>query len=171
MSALWADARLRVYGMVLGSRVAGLPDRLAQADSLDYHCLVAGALSPAQRLRAPYLVELRPDSSFTRWLLLEAAAGFADWGLVVRSTARMLDVRSHARDLRTAVTPEGRAFRVDWMDPVVLDVLLTSATPDQLQAIFARLDAMTVIAPQRWREYRLESGRLQLRSVDVLKAG
>jgi hypothetical protein len=171
VSGLWADVRLRVYGMVLGSRVAGLPDRLAQADSLDYHCLVPGALSPAQRVRAPYLVELRPDSSFSRWLLLEAAAGFTDWGVVARSSARMLDVRSHARDLRSAVSPEGRIFRLDWMDPVVLDVLLTSATPDQLQAIFARLDSMTVTTPRRWREYRLESGRLQLRSIDVQKAG
>ena len=122
LSGLWADVRLRVYGMVLGSRVAGLPDRLAQADSLDYHCLVPGALSPAQRVRAPYLVELRPDSSFSRWLLLEAAAGFTDWGVVARSSARMLDVRSHARDLRSAVSPEGRIFRLDWMDPVVLDI-------------------------------------------------
>jgi hypothetical protein len=171
MSGLWADARLRVYGMVLGLRVAGLPERLAQADGLDYHCLVPGALSPAQRLRAPYLVELRADSSFSRWLLLEAAAGFGDWGVVARSSARMLEVRSHARDLRTAASPEGRIFRLDWMDPAVLDVLLSSATPDQLQAIFARLDSLTVTAPQRWREYRLEAGRLQPRSVDVLRAG
>jgi hypothetical protein len=170
MSGLWADARLRVYGMVLGSRMAGLTERLAQADSLDYHCLVPGALSPAQRVRAPYLVELRPDSSFTRWLLLEAAAGFGDWGVVARSSARLLDLRSHARELRSAVSPEGQIFRMDWMDPPVLDVLLTSATPDQLQAIFARLDSLVVTAPQRWLEYRLEAGRLQLRGVDVLKA-
>ena len=171
LSGLWADARLRVYGMVLGSRMAGLPDRLAQADGLDYHCLVPGALSPAQRVRAPYLVELRPDSSFARWLLLEAAAGFAEWGVVARSSARMLELRSHARDLRSAVSPEGRIFRLDWMDPVVLDVLLSSATPEQLQAIFGRLDALTVTTPQRWREYRLTAGRLQLRSIDVLGAG
>jgi hypothetical protein len=91
--------------------------------------------------------------------------------VVARSSARMLDVRSHARDLRSAVSPEGRIFRLDWMDPVVLDVLLSSATPDQLQAIFGRLDSLTVTTPQRWREYRLAAGRLQLRSVDVLRAG
>ena len=171
MSGLWADARLRVYGMVLGSRMAGLAERLAQADGLDYHCLIPGALSPAQRVRAPYLVELRSDSAFARWLLLEAAAGFPNWGVVARSSARLLDVRSHARDLRGAVSPEGRPFRLDWMDPVVLDVLLGSATPDQLPLIFGPLDALTVTAPQRWREYRVEAGRLQLRSADVLKAG
>jgi len=171
MSGLWADARLRVYGMVLGSKVAGLPERLAQADGLDYHCLIPGALPPAQRLRAPYLVALRPDSPFARWLLLEAAAGFPDWGVVARSGARMLDVRSHARDLRNVVSPEGKGFHLDWIDPVVLDVLLGAATPDQLPAIFGPLDALTVTTPQRWREYRLEVGRLQLRSVDVLRAG
>ena len=171
LSGLWADARLRVYAMVLGSRMAGLPDRLAQADNLDYHCLVPGALNAAQRVRAPYLVELRRDSPFSRWLLLEAAAGFADWGVVARSSARLLDVRSHARELRTAVSPEGQIFRLDWMDPVVLDLLLGAATPDQLQTIFGRFDALTVTMPQRWREYRLAAGRLQLASIDVLRAG
>lgn len=171
LSGLFADARLRVYGLVLGSKVAGLPERLAQAGSLDYHCLVPGALSPAQRLRAPYLVELRPDAPFARWLLLQAAAGFGGWGVVARSSARMLEVRSHARDLRHVVSPEGRPFRLDWMDPAVLDILLGAATPDQLQGVFARLESLTVTTPQRWREYRLSAGRLLLRSVDVLVAG
>ena len=171
LSALWADARLRVYGMVLGSRIGGLPDRLAQAGSLDYHCLIPGALSPVLKQRAPYLVELRPDSPFARWLLLEAAAGFADWGVVARSSARLLEFRSHARDLRTAVGPDGRTFRLDWMDPAVLDILLTAASPDQLQAVFSRLESLTVMAPARWSEYRVVAGRLQLRRVDVLKVG
>jgi len=171
LSSLFGDARLRVYGIVLGTRVTGLPERLAQADRLDHHCLVPGALSPAQRLRAPYLVELRPDSPFTRWLLLQAAAAHGGWGVVARSPERMLPVRSHARDLRHAVTPEGRPLRIDWMDPAVLDILLGGATPDQLLVIFNRLESLTVTAPQRWREYRLTGGRLQLRSVDVLVPG
>ena len=171
MSGLWADARLRVYGMVLGSRIGDLTERLAQADGLDYHCLIPGALSPALRRRAPYLVELRPDSAFARWLVLEAAAGFADWGVVARSSARLLELRSHARDLRTAVGPDARSFRLDWMDPALLDILLAAATPDQLQAVFSRIDSLTVMAPARWSEYRLVAGRLQLRRVDVLKVG
>ena len=171
VSGLWSDARLRVYAMVLGARVTDLSERLAQAGDLDYHCLVPGALSPAQRLRAPYLVELQPASTFSRWLLLEAAAGFGEWGVVARSSARLLEVRSHARGLRQVVSAEQQDFGLDWMDPAVLDLLLTSATPDQLPAIFGRLDTLTVTTPQRWREYRIEAGRLQLRIVDVLKAG
>ncbi len=168
LSALWADARLRVYAMVLGAKMAGLPDRLAQADGIDFHCLVPGALGPAQRLRAPYLVELRADSAFSRWLLLEAAAGFPDWGVVARSASRVLELRSHARDLRAAVTPGGQLFRFDWMDPVVLDIVLTAATPDQLQAIFGRLDSLLVTAPRHWHEYRFDGGRLQRRRLDLL---
>jgi hypothetical protein len=171
VSALFADPRLRVYGMVLGSRMGDLPDRLAQADGLDFHCLIPGALSPTLRMRAPYLVELRPDSPFSRWLLLEAAAGFANWGVVARSAARMLELRSHARDLRSAVSPEGRTFRVDWMDPVVLDIILGAAASDQLEAIFARLESLTVTAPERWIDYRLHAGRLQRHAVNVMGAG
>jgi len=171
VSGLFADPRLKVYGMVLGSRIGDLPDRLAQADGLDYQCLIPGALSPALRLRAPYLVQLPADAPFSRWLLLEAAAGFADWGVVARSSARMLELRSHARDLRSAVGPDGRTFRLDWMDPLVLDIVLSAAMPDQLAAIFARLESLTVTAPRRWTTYRLEAGRLQHRAVDVLRSG
>jgi hypothetical protein len=131
---------------------------------------VPGALGPAQRVRAPYLVELRAASDFARWLLLDAAAGFGEWGVVARSSARLLEVRSHARALRQVVSPEQQAFRVDWMDPPVLDALLGAATPDQLPLFFGRFESLTVPAPQRWREYRVELGRLQLRHIDVLKA-
>jgi hypothetical protein len=171
LSRLFADPRLQVYAMVLGSRIGDLPERLAQADGLDYHCLIPGALSPVLRQRAPYLVRLMPDSSVARWLLLVAAAGFDDWGVVARSAARVLEVRSHARDLRSAVGPDGRTFRFDWMDPVVLDIVLSAAAPDQLDAIFARLESLTVTAPRRWTEYRFEAGRLQQRVVDVQGAG
>ena len=69
------------------------------------------------------------------------------------------------RDLRSAVSPDGRTFRLDWMDPVVLDIILSSAAPDQLEAIFARLESLTVTAPRRWSEYRLHAGRLQRRAI------
>jgi hypothetical protein len=169
LSGLWADARLNVYAMILGARLPDLNERLAQAGGLHYHCLLPGALEPSQRVRAPYVVELPATSAFSRWLLLEAAAGFGEWGVVARSSARLLDVRSHARGLRQVMSPEQQAFQVDWMDPPVLDSLLTSATPDQLPLIFGRFETLTVTGSQRWREYRIEAGRLQLRSVDVLK--
>jgi hypothetical protein len=170
LSGLWSDARLGVYAMILGSRIPDLSERLEKARSLQYHCLVPGALGPAQRVRAPYLVELHSASEFARWLLLEAAAGFGEWGVVVRSGDSLLDLRSHARALRQVVSPEQQAFSVDWMDPPVLDALLSSATPDQLPLIFGRVESMTIATPQRWREYRVEAGRLQLRHIDVLKA-
>lgn len=170
LSGLWSDARLGVYAIVLGARIPDLGDRLDKARSLQYHCLVPGALGPAQRVRAPYLVELQAASDFTRWLVFEAAAGFGEWGVIARSSARLLEVRSHARALRQAISPEQQAFRVDWMDPPVLDILLTSATPDQLPQIFGRIETLTVTTPARWREYRIDAGRLQLRHIDVLKA-
>lgn len=170
LSGLWSDARLGVFAMILGARIPDLNERLEKARSLQYHCLMPGALSPAQRVRAPYLVELQSASDFARWLLLEAGAGFGEWGVVARSSAKLLEVRSHARGLRQVVSPDEQAFRVDWMDPPVLDALLSSATPDQLPGLFGPFESLTVTTPQRWREYRIEAGRLQLRHVDVLKA-
>jgi hypothetical protein len=171
LSGLWADERLKVYALVLGTRVGDLAARLAQDGKLPYHCLVPGALDAARRQRAPYLVELKPASPFSRWLLLDAAAGLGEWGVVARSAARLIEVRSHARALRQAVGPEQPLFRLDWMDPPVLDLLLASATPDQLPGVFGPLESLTVVAPGQWREYRVEAGRLQFRRVDVLKDG
>jgi Domain of unknown function (DUF4123) len=170
VSGLWSDARQRVCALVLGARIPDLTQRLAQARELDYHCLVPGALGPTQKVRAPYLVELKEASPFSRWLLLDAAAGFGDWGVLARTPARLLEVRSHTRSLRQVVSAEQHAFRVDWMDPPVLDLLLSAATPDQLPLIFGPLESLTVASAQRWREYRIEAGRLQLRNFDVLKA-
>jgi Domain of unknown function (DUF4123) len=170
LAGLWADVRLRVCALVLGTRIPDLTERLAATGDLDYHCLIPGALDPAQKRRAPYLVELQPASALARWLLLEAAAGFGEWGVVARSPARLLEVRSHARALRQVLSPDQHAFSVDWMDPPVLAALLDAATPDQLPVIFGRSETLTVVGTARWREYRVEAGRLQWRSIDVLKA-
>jgi hypothetical protein len=169
-AALWADERLRVYALVLGAHIGDLPTRLEQVPGLDYHCLVPGALGPEEQARAPYLVALRADDAFADWLLFEATLAHGEWGLVVRSAQRMLDLRSHARDLRLALAPDGQRLTLDWMDPEVLRVLLPPATPEQLQYLFGPLDSLLVAGAGRWDFYRLELGALQHRACDLLKA-
>jgi hypothetical protein len=173
-AALWTDAALHVYAVVMGSRVVDLPARLTQAQDgkpgLDVHCLRAGALSPAEQAAAAYLVRLHPDAAFTNWLLDEAAAGHPDWGVLVRSKLETIAMRSHARALCQARTPSGEAIQLAWMDPAVLRLLLPLAAPDQLRQIFEPVAALSLLEPARWTHFRLALGRLQTELVDVTVA-
>lgn len=173
-AALWNDAALNVYAVVMGSRVVGLPARLEQAEAsppgLETHCLRAGALSPAEQAAAAHLVRLPPESAFTDWLLGEAAAGHGDWGVLARSRLGTIAMRSHARALCQAQTATGEAIKLDWMDPAVLRLLLPLAPPEQLRQIFEPLDSLSILEATRWTHFRLALGRLQTEVVDVMAA-
>lgn len=169
-SALWIDKRLHVYALLMGSRIAGIAERLASADVADWHCLVPGALTPAQAAAAPYQVELRRASSFTDWLLFEASAGFGEWGVLALSSARGLQMRGHARALCQAVAPDGRILRIDWMDPALLRLLLPLADPGQLTQVFGQIDTLVVPGSREWQFHRLELGMLSQRSCAMLGA-
>jgi len=65
---LWADARQRVYALMVTSKVPGLRERLAQGGVDDWDGLWTGELEADERAAAPLLVTLRRDSPFTDWL-------------------------------------------------------------------------------------------------------
>ncbi|QHJ00977.1 DUF4123 domain-containing protein [Xylophilus rhododendri] len=171
-AALWADESLQVYAVVMGSRIAGLPQRLAAAGSeiADYDCLLPGALEPQAQQDAPYLVQLRPDSAFTDWLLFEAAASLAEWGVLVRSTARLMPLRNHLRELLAAVLPGGERIALEWMDPVVLQAVLPLFGPAELSAFFGPVRALVVPGVSSWRHAESQLGRLAQRDIPLAKA-
>lgn len=166
--ALWADARQRVYAALAGGRIADLRDRLASADVDDWDVLWTGELDPAERAAAPLLVTLRRVSAFTDWLLADAARDFGAWGALLLSPAPFLVVRERGRALCRAQLPNGQSIRVDWMDPQVLEVLLTAASPDQLQRAFASIDALVSLAPDRWTRWSAPLGRLSRDATGVV---
>lgn len=172
-ASLWADADRRVYALVRGRCIAGLAERLEQAQGdaelEDFDCLRPGALSAAERAAAPWLVQLRRDSALTDWLLFAAdrdhgaGTGSIDggWGLVVRSALPFLAMRAHARELGRARLPDGAEIALEWMDPEVLQALLASAAPDQLDRVFAGIDEMIVAGAAQWRHASAALGQLQ----------
>jgi len=170
-SALWADASTRVYAVVLGRVVGGLHERLAAAEKsselASYDCLWPGALKPLQRQQAPYLVELKPDTPFTDWLLLEAAAGFDDWGVLLRSSRPFLALRAHCRSSGQAQLPDGSAISLEWMDPAVLRAILPLAQGDQLEDLFAPIATLVICGPQSWTFCAQQFGRLQMQEQAV----
>jgi hypothetical protein len=162
--SLWADARQRVYAVMVATKVPGLRGRLAQADIDDWDGLWTGELDADERVAAPLLVTLRRQSAFTDWLLTDAAPGFGAWGVVVQSRLPFLAMRTHGRALCKAQLPNGQAIRIDWMDPEVMEALLPVAAPDQLARVFAGFDALVTVSADRWARWSVDGARL-LRQV------
>jgi hypothetical protein len=173
-STLWADNLVHVYALVVGRLVGELPERLAAADSAaelgSYDCLWPGALSPLHRQQAPYLVRLKQESPFTDWLLLEAAAGFGEWGVVMRSKLSFLALRSHCRECSKARLADGLEIALDWMDPAVLRALLPLAPNDQVEELLGVLETAVVTGPRAWTFVSQQFGRLAMRDQPLMVA-
>lgn len=170
-ATLWADGALQVYALVLGRRVPELAGRLAAADAAgalgSYDCLWPGALTPEQRRQAPYLATLRQDSPFTDWLVHQAA-DFGDWGVLMRSAAGFLPMRSHCRALCKARLGSGQEIALDWMDPPVLRALLPLASADQVEQILAPMQALVLVGTDAWTLCTQQSGRLGMARQAVM---
>lgn len=158
--SLWADARQRLYAVLLATKVTGLRERLAQADVDDWDGLWTGELDADERRAAPVLVTLKQTSAFTDWLLQEAASSFAGWGVIAQSRLPFLAMRMHGRALCKAQLPNGQAIRIDWMDPDVMEALLPVAAPDQLQRVFAGFDALVTVGAREWTRWSVSAARL-----------
>lgn len=159
-SMLWASPASRVYAYVHGGIVPKLHGQLAQADVRGWDCLWRGALNPAQKEQAPYIVELLPQSVFTDWLLREAATAYPGWGMLGVSSEAMLAMREHGRRLMTVTLPDGQQRQWTWYDPALWGDLLPRLSPDQLDQAFGRLSDWVLVSPTEWRWLTLSAGRL-----------
>jgi hypothetical protein len=170
-AALWADSRLHVIAVMMGSRVPDLVTMLAAADVADFDCLLPGALPIDTQRTAPYLVWLKQQSAFTDWLLFEAAAGMGEWGVLVRSASKMLALRGHLRSLLRAQTPLGQTVELDWMDPTILKALLPLFEPAALAGFMGPMESVVIPEIAAWTTARVVLGKLELRIVPVAKSG
>lgn len=165
--SLWADTRQHVYALMLAGRVPGLRERLAQADVDDWDGLWTGELDPEERASAPVLVSLKRASTFTEWLLTEAAGSFGNWGVLALSQLPFLPMRMHGRALCKAQLPNGQAIRIDWMDPEVMEALLPVAAPDQLERVYRGLDVLLTLSADRWTRWSVNGARLLRQTTAV----
>jgi hypothetical protein len=158
-ASLWADARQHVYAVLVGWKIPGLRERLATGDVDDWDGLWTGELDAEERLAAPVLVTLRRESTFTDWLLGEAATTFDRWGALAQSRLPFLAMRTHGRALCRAQLPNGQAIRIDWMDPEVMEALLPVAAPDQLERVYAGFDTLLTLRADRWTRWSVAGAR------------
>jgi len=173
-SMVWADASVQVYALVLGRAIGELPERLARADADDqlrsWDCLWPGALTPAQRRQAPYLLQLERESTFTSWLLHEAAADFGDWGVLIQARRNFLALRSHCRANSRARLPDGQEIALEWMDPAVLRALLPLAPGEQVEELLGPFECVQIPGTASWTLITQQAGRLNLHEQPLLAA-
>ncbi len=169
-SMLWPSPTARAFAIVNGAVVPQLAERLATADVRGWDCLWRGALPPEKAARAPYVVELAPDSVFTDWLLQEAAGAYPGWGLVAVGPVTLMGMREHGRRLVDVWLPDGAQRRWAWYDPALWAALLPRLEPSQLDAAFGALSDWVAVGPSRWQWLTLSAGQLVVTPRDCLAA-
>ena len=167
---LWTRQGARVHAVVDGLVVPGIDAMLKAADVAGWDCLHRGALGAEAARAAPYLVELRPQSPFTDWLLGEACTAYPGWGVLSVSTLTMLPMREHCRGLGEVITPAGERTRWRWYDPDVLVEVLPALLAGQLDEVFAPGQTLVVAGADAWTWFALENGILATETRPLLRA-
>jgi hypothetical protein len=141
---LWGEHALEVHAVLDGASVPGLLDRLYAAPRPRFVCLHRGELAPGVAQMAPYLVRLDRESELTQWVL---GSGWGNhWGVFVRSSARLIDLRRHLRNLYQVYGPDLEPLRFRFYDPRVLRAFMPLAEPAQLDDLFGPVDSWVVEA-------------------------
>ncbi len=117
-----ADPRL--YGVISSAR--------------EQACLYSGDYDSQTRTALPYLAALEEGEDLPRLWRAHEAGRF--WGILIRSGARLADLRRHLRHFTTARLPLGEVVLFRFWDPRVFATFATSESDDQLAAFFAPIE-------------------------------
>jgi len=101
----------------------------------EFYCLLWGwsDLPPALIMAAPYLVKLKRDSEFTRWVL----EGFGQhWGIFAISRADLRVMRGHFREFLIVQDERGKNLFFRFYDPRVFQVYLPTCNAKEKRGIF-----------------------------------
>lgn len=124
---------LSTYAVLDGASIHGLRKILHEFKPKQ-ECLYLGALSDDMADAAPYLVQLEPESAFTR-MVLEQGWG-KHWGIFVLSEAGIRDLRQHLRRFLTVYDPNGKALLFRYYDPRVLRAYLPTCNAEEIGKLF-----------------------------------
>jgi hypothetical protein len=127
------DKTLTVYALLDGARSPRIHPNMVLSLT-DHACLYEGRLPHVLAEAAPYLIALRRNMPFTRWLLHESWG--ESWGVFVLANARLMELRSHFRRLLKVKTEDGRLLNFRFYDPRVLRAYLPTCTGSELETVF-----------------------------------
>ena len=140
---LFREADANVFAVLDGASVTGLLGKLYGLLP-NFCCLFRGELSPDMAEVAPYLVQLEPETEFTRWVIDQGWGNH--WGIFATSDADLRRMRSHFRTFLIVYDETGRPLRFRYYDPRVLRVYLPTCSAEELATICGPVASFTVEA-------------------------
>ncbi len=163
---LFAEAGKHVFVILDGASVPQLLAKL-EIQRPDYFCLYRGELTPDMAAVAPYLVELRPETPFTDWII---ARGWGNhWGIFALSVADLRTMRAHLRTFLTVYDMEGKPLLFRYYDPRVLRLYLPTCNAQELQVVFGPVESYLLEDEdsQTMLSFKFVEGLLQLKKLPL----
>jgi hypothetical protein len=114
-----------------------------------YHSLYEGKQGEELSDFAPYLVRLYPDSPMIGELIAHAWGN--SWGVYLRCSLSILEVRRHFRHFLMVKDELGEEFYFRYYDPRVLRVFLPTCTREQRLEFFGPIECFLMEDDQRER--------------------
>jgi hypothetical protein len=131
----------RTFGILDAARDERIYLSVLRSDR-EWCCLYRGDAATTMAEVAPYLVELDPQSRFTRWLIEEGWG--RSWGVFLNASVSMEALRNHLRRLTLVKLPDGRSVYFRYYDPRVLSVYLPTCTTEELAAVFGPIERLVM---------------------------
>jgi hypothetical protein len=132
----------------------------------DNWCLFTGRLSPELELAAPYLVRLDYQSAKTRRFLAQAAG--RQWGVFLKCSLRLEELRHHLRELLLVQDQSGRQMLFRYFDPRILRIYLPTCTGDELRTVFGDIERFWIEGERPDVMLRAELDRDRLTLAPIL---
>ena len=167
LQELFVDG-LVTYAILDGAQVPDLPQRL-HASGLEHICLYRGKIPDDLAQVAPYLVVLKRDDEFTRYIL-ELGWGKA-WGIYARAdTERGLqEIRKHFRTFLMVERPNGGPMYFRYYDPRIMRVYLPTCNREEQRIVFGPLHSYVIEddAPERLMRFYTRQTHVIVESVAI----
>jgi hypothetical protein len=117
----------RLYGIVDTARDPRLYPLVVQSPNHD--CLFAGEIKEPLDRAAPYLVELTDETPLKK--VWHSEGWGQAWGILIRSSLELKDLRRHLRKFLMAQLPDGEAVLFRFYDPRVWRTYWPTCTADE----------------------------------------
>lgn len=159
---------LTTYAILDGAQLPDLPQRL-HTSGLEYICLYRGQIPDDLAQVAPYLVMLKRDDNFTKFIL-EQGWGKA-WGIYARAEATigLQGIRRHFRTFLMVERPGGGPMYFRYYDPRIMRVYLPTCNRDEQRIVFGPLDSYVIEddAPDRLMRFYTRQTHVIVESVSI----
>jgi hypothetical protein len=134
---------------------------------LQYSCLYAGDLPHALEAAAPYLVQLEFEDRYTRKLIDDAWGN--SWGIFLRCTEPMEQLRRHLRQFLRVQDWKGRYLVFRYYDPRVMRVYLPTCNREEIRTVFGPIKTFYIEDedPSTTWDFGRDAGNLAAKKISL----